>query len=177
MEKIMSIARVSRYTATPVTSCDRCGQGIKYVSLVTYKDGETQKYGSECINKILAEEPTLAKLFETNSKKLAKYQDYLSILEGPIEKMPYGREYFGRGLYFIADSNGKDIFMEHWLFHPGFDVANSIYNDRPKAELDKFYKDDIACRAKFCAKLKSEIERIELFLGRILAKGLNKQSS
>jgi hypothetical protein len=40
--KNSAIRTVSFYTACPVETCDRCGQGIKYVGLVNYKDMRKQ---------------------------------------------------------------------------------------------------------------------------------------
>ena len=126
-----TIRSVTQYTASPVATCDRCSAGIKYVFVVTYKDGETQRFGSECINKILAGRTDLISLFKKNAKKLKKYQDYRAILTGGVDDMPRGSEYFGSGLFFIADSEGKDIFLKtHWFFHPLMDLERNAAGDR-----------------------------------------------
>jgi hypothetical protein len=168
-----AIKSVSFYIATgPVECCDRCSAGIRNVFAVSYRDGEIQKYGSECINKILGAEPTLRKLFNKNIKLLKLYKDYLAIFSGPINQMPRGREYFNSGLYFIGDSHGEDIFFNgHWFFHPLFDQDKNaigphyIVNDSPEEYANKQLA-EYERRDK--AKLVSEIARLEAFLAKIL---------
>lgn len=166
------IIRVGYYQAAPIERCDRCGQGIKHVFVVKYRDGVTEKYGSECINKILAGDTSLKSLFNKNAKLLQKYQRYLAVLNMPEEEMPRGSEYFGSGLYFIGDGEGKDIsFDGHWQFHPIYDADKNgagvhyvvtnpqdrLKRDRAEIEKGKVY-------------LQKEITRIEGFLARVLAK-------
>lgn len=165
------IARVIEYTASPVECCDRCSAGIKNVFVVVYRDGFRAKFGSECIRKMLAQAPDMWALFNKNSKLLVKYQEYVSILSGPVDQMPRGSEYFGSGLYFIADSKGKDIAFKNWFFHPNYDVAKNasgnryvVYDPAEKA------RKDMAEIERGLAGLRKEIERIELFLARVLAK-------
>lgn len=165
-----AIRNVSYYTATPVTSCDRCSTGIKNVFVVTYKDGEKQKFGSECINKILGGKDNLLSLFKKNSELLKKYLDYVAILTGPVEQMPRGREYFGSGKFFIADSKGKDIFFKsHWFFNPTMDVAKnhagSRYVSKDPAEFSATAMKDLN---RDVLALQAEIVRIEAFLAKIL---------
>lgn len=124
------IARVTQYTASPVECCDRCSAGIKNVFLVVYRDGFSAKYGSECIKKILDSAPDMRSLFNKNAKLLAVYQGYLRILSGPVEQMPRGSEYYGSGLYFVADASGKDIFFKRWVFHPSFDAEKNAAGGR-----------------------------------------------
>lgn len=166
---LSAIRRVTFYQAAPVETCDRCGQGIKYVFAVTYKDDTVQRYGSECINKILAGEPNLRKLFSANSKKLARYQGYLEVLSRPVEDMPRGSEYYGSGLYMIADSEGKDISFQHYYFHPIYDVTKNL-NGRnyvvkdPAKHVGQCMKEIEAAKPKLTA----EIARLEGFLAKIL---------
>jgi hypothetical protein len=168
-----AIRRVTFYVATGnVETCDRCSAGIRNVALVTYKDGDTQRYGSECINKILENAPDLRKLFNKNAKLLKKYQEYLTILSGPAEAMARGREYFNSGLFFVADSEGEDVaFNGHWFFHPLFDVEKNangnryVVSESPEAYAAK----QIAEYKRYDEpKLIAEIARIELFLAKIL---------
>lgn len=165
------ISRVSMYTACPVEMCDRCSTGIKYVHLVVYRDGSVQKYGSECIKKILDNAPDMKRLYNQNAKLLALYQDYVKIFSGPVEDMPRGSEYFNSGLYFVADSNGKDISFGHWFFHPLWDVEKNSGGDRYVVtnveETKARYMKAIAVDLE---KLKAEVTRLEGFLGRVLAK-------
>ncbi len=166
-----AIKSVHYYTAAPVECCDRCGQGIKHVAIVTYRDGAIQKYGMDCIDKILANVPDLKSLFHKNIKLARRYREYLAILTGPIEGMNRGREYFNSGLYFIADSEGKDIMFECWYFHPVFDAEknaagrNYVVKD-PAAHVARCRQDV----ERKLPKLRSELERIETFLARVLTK-------
>lgn len=166
-----AIKNVFYFTATPVECCDRCGQGIKHVAMVTYRDGATQKYGMDCIEKILANVPDLKALFQKNLKLASRYRGYLAILTGPVEGMKRGREYFDSGLYFIADADGKDIMFESWYFHPVFDADKNAAGGRyvvadPAAHVARCEK-DIAAKLP---KLRAELERIETFLARVLTK-------
>lgn len=166
-----AIARVFNYIAQPVETCDRCNAGIKHVFVVVYRDGSREKFGSECINKILNQAPDLMALFQKNSKLLTKYQEYVSIMTGPVDQMPRGSEYFGSGLYFVADSKGKDLFFKHWYFHPQFDAEKNGNGNRYVVE------DATAYARKSCAEIardlpaiQKEVERIEIFLARIMNK-------
>ena len=155
----------------PAGTCDRCGTGIKNVFVVAYADGSVQNYGSECINKILANAPTMKTLFSKNAKLLRRYQDYLKILTGSHEDMPRGSEYYGSGLYFIADSEGKDIYIPtHGLFHPIFDVEKNAsgqhYRVKNVQEHVERCAKDIAADVP---KLQAEVTRLEKFLARCLA--------
>ena len=168
-----AIKSVSYFMSSPASTCDRCGQGIKHVALVAFKDGETQRYGLDCVDKILASAPDLKGLFSKNIKRLRTYQDYLAILTGPAASMPRGQEYFNSGLFFIADSSGKDIMFDNFYFHPVFDQEkngtgkNYVVND-PASHVTRCAK-DIADKLP---KLRAEIERIEGFLARVIAKGI-----
>lgn len=114
-----AIRRVHFYTASPVECCDRCSQGIKYVALVTLKDGTAFKYGMDCINKILAGDTSLKGLFSKNAKLLKKYEEYLRILSLPVDELQAPISYYDRGIWIIADTEGKMISVNgHCLFHP-----------------------------------------------------------
>ncbi len=172
-----AIRSVSFYVAYPVESCDRCSAAIKNVFVVSYRDGETQRYGSECINRILDAEPTLGKLFHKNAKLLRKYRDYLAILTGPVESMPRGQEYYGSGLYFIADSTGKDISFKHWFFHPVYDADKNASGQRYiVSDAAKRHVDCMAAIAHELPALNAEIVRLETFLARILRKATETQA-
>lgn len=174
-----AIRRVSYYMAAPVECCDRCSAGIKHVFTVHYKDGAREKFGSECINKILSGDTSLKGLFNRNVKKLQKYQRFLAALSLPPEQMPRGREYFGSGLYFIADETGEDVFAEtHWFFHPLYDEEKNAIGPNYIVR-DPREHADIAKREIEGGKtwLAAEIARIEGFLGRVIQKGLVQQSA
>ena len=158
-------------TFIPTGTCDRCGTGIKNVFVVTYRDGSVQNYGSECINKILSNAPDMKSLFTKNAKLLKRYQDYLTVLSGPIEAMPRGSEYFGSGLYFIADSEGKDISLGHWFFHPIFDEEKNADHQRHVVKAEWLARCEKEVQRDL-PKLKAEIARLESFLGRVLFKGM-----
>lgn len=116
---IKSALRVSCYVASPVETCDRCSAGIKYVSVVHFADGVSQKFGSECINKILNQDNSLKAQFKKNSELLRRYKRYLEILSMPEDQMPIdARGYYDRGFYFVADDDGKTLCVGHNFFHP-----------------------------------------------------------
>lgn len=165
-----AIRKVTFYTAAPVETCDRCSAGIKYVALVTYRDGQTQKYGSECINKILDNAPSMRTLFNKNAKLMKRYQGYLKVLSGPVEAMPRGQEYYGSGLYFIGDGEGKEIFFgTHYFFHPIIDAEKNANGEHYVVtnEAERL-KRDMAAIAADLPKIAAEISRLELFLAKVL---------
>ena len=169
LDQISAISRVTYFQASPVHTCDRCSQGIKHVFSVTFRDGLRQEYGSECINRVLDAEPTLRSLFAKNSRLLQKRQRALRALSLPDDQMPRGREYYGSGLYFVADEQGEDVMTTHWFFHPIYDVEKNqsgeryVVTDDAKrlAEIRKDIEQGKAWLAK-------EIDRIELFLAKVL---------
>lgn len=175
-----SIARVRSYTASPVETCDRCAAAIKFVTVVTFRDGVTQRFGSECINRVLAGETSLAKLVQKNLKLDRKYEAWVDVLSRAPELMPRGREYYGSGMYFLADDSGADIFVgtdparaaSKWIWHPMPDWTRNQAGDRyvqeitPEAYRAKAQVDIDAARAW----VESQRERIGLFLARALAK-------
>ena len=166
------IKRVSFFTASPVHTCDRCGQGIKYVCRVSYKDGTAEEFGLDCINKILDGDTSLKTLFRKNQKLLVKLTGYANVLRLPVEQMPQGREYFNSGFCTIADMDGEDICFGHYLFHP-------IVKDMAKNQSGKNYViSNPAERTEKCikeiekmrAEIDAKIATIESFLARVLAK-------
>jgi hypothetical protein len=170
------IKKVQFYVAAPVQSCDRCSAAIKHVAVVTYADGLVERYGSECINKVLANAPSLQGLFAKNSKLLKKYTHWLEVLNREPKDMPRGSEYYNAGLYFIADDNGKDIYVdEHWFFHPQFDVEKNaagtshVIRDTPEQYAAKNMAEINGRRGK--QWLANEVIRLETFLAKILQKG------
>ncbi len=187
-----AIRSVTCYIASPVEMCDHCSAGIKYVSLVTFKDGTHQKFGCKCIERVLSGDVSLLTLFRKNEKLLRKYRSYQSILSLPAGEMqvdPSG--YYNRGFFFIADENGKTIqFDGRAYFHPtnvdwekfsacraggGF---TATLDCRPFASAwEPFTAENWQrkCEHSIQAallKLASEIERLEAFLARIVSKGL-----
>jgi hypothetical protein len=168
-EKTMKIARVTYYTATEPTCCDRCAQEIKNVAVIRFADETIYRVGLDCAKRILDANPTAAKLFAKNVKLLSQLQDYQRILSGDPKDMPYGREYFNSGLYFIADSKGKDITWKRYVFHPLWDVeknrrGSAYVVQHIEAERAKFMKDIQVMLADVTA----EIARIERFLAKIM---------
>jgi len=170
LDRTGSIARVSYFQASPVHTCDRCNQGIKHVFRVTFRDGLVQEYGIECINRVLDNEPSLRSLFAKNSKLLQKRQRALRALSLPEHQMPRGREYFGSGLYFIANEKGEDVMGDTcWFFHPLYDREKNI-------AVGKYVVRDESARLTECREqiekgktwLAKDIERIECFLAKVL---------
>lgn len=169
-----AISRVTFYVAAgPVECCDRCSAGIRNVYLVAYRDGAIQRYGSECINKILNGDTSLRGLFNKNVKLLRRYQLTLAAISMPYDAMPRGSEYFGSGLYFIADSEGKDVYTTHWFFHPVYDAEKNTAGGR-------YVVTDAAAHVAKCQSeieagkvwLAAEIARIEGFLARVMRKAM-----
>lgn len=106
--------------------CDRCGTFIKNVTLVTFKDGVSQSFGTECINKVLDGDNSLQNLWKKNAKVLAKWQSYLAILSRPVAEIPVDpRGYYGRGFYFIADDKGDSISCGEILIIKGKEYPGS----------------------------------------------------
>jgi hypothetical protein len=188
-----AIRRVTFYTASPVECCDRCSQGIKNVALVEYKDGLFEKYGMDCIDKILSGDTTLKSLFRKNAKLVKKYRAWLEILSRPEGQISADRPYYDRGIYIITDEDGAIISWENGrcLFHPtkidqkfidtrdgqetfgGRDANGKFYHWRP-ATLENF-QIDLRWNLKSAREwLQKELDRLEGFLARVLAKGLVK---
>lgn len=166
-----AIKRVTVYTASPVEMCERCGQGIKYVALVTYQDGFTAKYGMDCIERVMSGDTSLKSLFLKNVKRLRKFQDYLVSLSLPFDQMPKGSEYYNSGLYMVADSHGKDILFNHYYFHPIFDAAKNSAGGR--YVVNDSAEHVAGCVAEIEAakpKISAEIQRLENFLAKALSK-------
>jgi hypothetical protein len=191
MKNISGIKSVSSYVASPVECCDRCSQGIKQVYVVIYKDGLREKFGCECINRILAGDNSLKSLFKRNAAKLKKYQRYLEILSLPEADIPIREEgYFGRGFNMIADDSGRALCFDHYFFHPtklgeqvGFSGRQEhvCFGVRPGGScwmMDTQENWTDRCRyeiEKGRAKLQAEIARIEKFLARVVAKGMAQE--
>jgi hypothetical protein len=177
------IRSVNFYTASgAVETCDRCGQGIRNVALVTYKDGSAQRFGCDCIDKVLKQAPDLRKLYNRNAKLLKAYTDALEIFSRSPEQMPRGQEYFQSGLYFIANPKCDDIFgggrFGHWFFHPLFDEdKNGSGNAYVVTDKAKWQSEKLAEIEKGKAWFTQQISRVEGFLGRILAKVASEQEA
>lgn len=184
------IKSVGFYVASPVEMCDRCGQGIKLVSVVNMVDGIRFKYGCECIEKILAGDNSLRSLYNRNLKLLRKYQRYLEILSLPEDQLPFeNKGYYNRGVYMIADDSGRALCFEHYFFHPlkvddsaraqmNGAVEHICFGSQPFGTCwvaNTYENWGKRCRAEIeagKAKLEKEIDRLQKFLGRVLAKGL-----
>ena len=167
------IARVHCYVAPGRTeTCDRCSRDIRHVCLVTWKDGRSERFGIECINKILGGDTSLQTLFKKNQKLAEKYAHYLDVLSREPELMPRGSEYFGSGLFFIADDDGKDISLGRWCFHPVPDwdknQGGDAYVQQMTQEVYRTAK--LADVAKMVTAIKIEQARVEGFLKKALIK-------
>jgi len=170
-----AIKSVSCYTACPVETCDRCGSAINLVNVVTLKDGTSQKFGSECINKILAGDTSLKGLFAKNAKLLKRYKNWLETLRLPVEQWPVGSDYYNSGFFFVAATNGEEIRYGKSgssLFHPLHFAKPSSPYFRDGAQGDRIKADHAAKPELARQYLAAEILRIESFLARIVAKGL-----
>ena len=156
------------------TICDRCGAFIKNVTSVGYSDNTTMRYGSECINKILGSDTSLQKLVQKNLKLLTRYQDMFEILSRTPESMPVGSEYYGSGLYFIADSIGNDLHFDgHSFFHPIMNwERNTTQKNYHQESAESFKTKELLKITKELPKITKEIERITKFLAKHLTNPL-----
>ena len=183
-----AIKSVGYYTACPVTSCDRCGTGIKHVFPVTLKDGSVFRYGSECINKILSGDNSLLALWKKNSKLLQRLQRDLEVLSRPWSDIPVGKVAInampGSCRRFVScEDNGAWIaYIGGMMFHPNHYSEDEFDGKQNRWYHGAFHFNTLAqfhfeCenrRVEFTKHLQTEIARIELFLGRVIAKGLIK---
>lgn len=186
-----AIKSVGYYTASPVQTCDRCGQGIKHVFPVSLKDGTQFRYGMECINRVLEGDTSLISLWKKNAKRLQELKAHAEILARPLDQIPAKQEYYNSGIFIITDEKGKVINGSATgccVFHPNVDEEKNAAGQYYRAdgqdifEAGKWVKwTPEARRAEHLRKLESakqfiagEIARIEPFLARILAKGLVK---
>lgn len=189
--------RLSFYTASPVETCDRCNQGIKHVALIELKDGTRQKFGMDCINKMLAGDNSLKSVFAKNQKLLKRYTRSLEILNMPIEQMPRGDEYYNSGIFMVGgnelESRGN-IYGEggKCFFHPVIDVEkNTMGSNYPMNGLQTFWTKGNAWtpntpenkRAHYIQEIEAgrvwfaqEVERIGGFLARVLNNAAAKAS-
>lgn len=181
-----AIKRVCYYVASPVETCDRCGQGIKHVFAVSLKDDSRSVYGSECINKVLAGDTSLRSLWRKNVKILQYRQDCLRVLESG--NIPRGQEYYGSGMFFCALEDGTDIMTLKGasLWHPDIDEAKNLagkayrqdgtqWNGKRDSEGKPIYNTPDAFRARAKAdiagaivELKASVSALESFLARVL---------
>lgn len=177
---------MSYYVASPVETCDCCSAAIKHVSVVTYKDGTRVKYGCKCIEKALSGDNSLRALYRRNLKLLQTYKRYLEIFNMPEDQMPVV-PYYDRGYYMIADDNGRAICLERYTFHPSRidEKAERTMDCCPTLDMRSCGKSAWEpntvenCKIKFRHAfeknkeyLVAQIDRIEAFLARVLARGL-----
>lgn len=192
--KPTAIISVGYYVASPVQTCDRCGQGIKHVFPVRLKDGTFYKYGSECITRVLEGDTSLLALWKKNAKRLQELKAHAEILARPLDQIPTGHEYYGSGIYIITDEKGKTINGSKTgccIFHPNVDMERNLKSSypidgRPGEWIENgkrcfgSYTPEVARRSMLekieeaKTYIAGEIARIEPFLARILAKGLVK---
>ncbi len=194
---ITGIKSLGFFTASPVHTCDRCGQGIKYVAAVTYKDDTRMEFGMDCIEKILSGDNTLLKLWKKNHRLVKHFQACLEILSLPEDQLPLGKRAINdsTGAFrFIADEKGQWMTVKtypqgsaHMLFIPTpVNIEAAKFTGERKFDMrnlpgkscwEPWTLENWQAKCRFeieLAKtwLKSEIERINAFLARILAKGL-----
>lgn len=157
----------------PVQTCDRCNAAIRHVALVTWKDGTSRRFGSECINKILKGDTSLRRLFEKNRKMAERYAHWLDVLRREPEQMPRGHEYYGSGLFFIADDNGTEIMGNgRSQFHPLPDWDKNQGGDRyvQSGSPEEYRMARGVEIARMVEWLEKESHRIAVFLARVVAK-------
>lgn len=176
------IRRVTCYIASPVETCDRCGQGIKNVCAVFYKDDSRRVFGTECINKVLAGDTSLRSLWRKNVKVLAYRRACLAALELG-ENAPVGQEYYGSGMFFIATADGQSVCGDRGqsFWHPNMDLEKNLSGQHYRQDGKHWlggtkYNTPENFRATAFAGIEqgkkwfsSEITRLETFLARVLA--------
>jgi hypothetical protein len=177
-----AISRVSYYIATPVETCDRCGQGIKHVAAVFFKDDSRRVFGMDCINKVLSGDTSLRCLFRKNVETLKYRKACLRALELG-EKAPVGSEYYGSGMFFIATETGEDVRGSRGesFWHPTMDVEKNLSGDNYRQDGKRWlgtadgYNTTEAYKTRALRDLekakvwvRSEVDRLESFLAKIL---------
>lgn len=179
-----AIRRVSSYIASPIESCDRCGAGIKYVTLVSYVDGSAKRYGSECIGRVMQGDHSLKTLFAKQQARAVQLTRYLSILSRPPEQLPRGREYYQSGIFFIGDDGipldpakpeKSDItFGSRWFFHPFVDWSKNQEGLGGRTPLagtpDQWKQKQMADIHTVIPKMEAELRNVHEFLRRALQK-------
>lgn len=93
------------------------------------------------------------------------------VQSAPTGLMVRGSEYYGSGLYFIADEKGEDVMGDGcWFFHPLFDqdknAGGGCYVVEDVAAWQTKQRGEIERRGK--AFFVKEIERLETFLAKVL---------
>lgn len=169
------IARMSCYRAAPPETCDRCSAGISIVNVVFFKDGTRSTYGSDCIEKVLAGDTSLVRLYRKNFKALERALRADRALAKGADA-PRGHEYYGSGIYMVADETGEDVFADRRAyFHPKVDEEkNRSGRNYVQQDYPKFAAEALAAMTRGRASLATEIARLEAFLGRIVAKGFSE---
>lgn len=167
------IRNVGFFTASgPVETCDRCGQGIRHVAVVLWADGTRQRFGLDCINRVLEGDTSLRRLFNKNRKLAEQYGRWIKVLRRPVEEWPRGSEYYDSGLFFVGDGQMDISANGRWQFHPLPDWDKNQGGDRyvqtmtPEAYRAKREQES----AEMLAWLEREHARIGAFLARVLAK-------
>lgn len=160
--------------------CDRCGTQIRYVFTVTFVDNVTKKFGSECINKILAGDNSLKTLFKKKQKEAIELAQKIEILKRDPDDMPRGPEYFGTGIYTIGDPNAKlvngampSLMWGRVFFHPNIDWhKNQNITHRPKVTgtADSFRQKELNEIKQFLPKMEAQLNAINAFIAKALQK-------
>ena len=168
-------------------TCDRCGAGIAMVHAVDFKDGSRQVFGTDCIEKILSGDTSLQSLYRRQVKNLARCKRAVEALQlGDAAAL--GQEYYGAGMFFVADSTGASVTGDRGqsFWHPKVDAEKNLagtnyrldgrlilkggrwVNNTPEQFTLQAREDMTRALGYFNA----EVAKIESFLGRIVAKGL-----
>jgi hypothetical protein len=113
-----------------IGSCACCGMNLTHNYLIQSSDGRKFVLGSSCVEK-LGQGQVVTEMEKTKKrlnsrirriKKIAKdtlkLEDYISILNRPVETWPIGSGYYNSGIMLVADSTGKDMRYEVICFHP-----------------------------------------------------------
>lgn len=113
-----------------IGTCACCGMNLRHNYLVKSSDGNAFVLGSSCVEKLgdgqIMSEMQLTKKrlnarvrkIKKTEKSIATVQDYIAILNRPVDTWPIGSDYAESGIKCIADSTGKDMHCGVICFHP-----------------------------------------------------------
>jgi len=164
-------------------SCDHCGTGIKNIYAVTYIDGETYRFGSECIFKIIGAQPTLKKMIKTKIERIQQLKHWVEILEMPHDKMPRGDEYNNSGLFFVIDPQAKSkrkkaISYGSYIWHPVMDwEKNQSGQNYVEDSKQAFIDDAVIGIEKKKAEMLAEISKAENFIKTHINTSIEKEKA
>jgi hypothetical protein len=113
-----------------IGTCACCGMNLRHNYLIRSSDKQSFVLGSSCVEKLgdgtaMSQMELTKKRLNSRVRKIKKIeksilqlQDYISILEKPVENWPIGSDYYNSGIKVIADSSGKDMRCGIICFHP-----------------------------------------------------------